>query len=61
VVAHAVTLETEALLVQLAHRHGGTLMRIDISHAAPLGRFRSWEAVRPVVQWSTAKTRGEVE
>jgi precorrin-6Y C5,15-methyltransferase (decarboxylating) len=30
-------------------------MRIEISHAAPLGRYRSWEAARPVVQWSVVK------
>jgi precorrin-6Y C5,15-methyltransferase (decarboxylating) len=54
-VVHSVTLETEALLAQLQQRHGGELMRIDISHAAPLGRYRSWEASRPVVQWSVVK------
>ena len=51
-VAHAVTLETEAVLSELQRRHGGELMRVEIAHAAPLGTFRSWEAVRPVVQWS---------
>jgi len=51
-VAHAVTLETEAVLVDLQRRHGGELMRVEIAHAAPLGAFRCWEAVRSVVQWS---------
>lgn len=55
VVAHSVTLETETLLTDLHRRHGGELMRVDIAHAAPLGRYRSWEAVRPVVQWSTVR------
>lgn len=54
-VAHAVTLETEALLGELHQRHGGELMRVDIAHAAPLGRYRSWETARPVVQWSTVR------
>jgi precorrin-6B C5,15-methyltransferase / cobalt-precorrin-6B C5,C15-methyltransferase len=54
-VAHSVTLETEAVLTDLQRKHGGDLMRIEISHAAPLGGFRSWEASRPVVQWSVAK------
>jgi precorrin-6B C5,15-methyltransferase / cobalt-precorrin-6B C5,C15-methyltransferase len=54
-VAHAVTLETEALLGELHQRHRGELMRVEISHAAPLGRYRSWEAARPVVQWSTVR------
>jgi precorrin-6B C5,15-methyltransferase / cobalt-precorrin-6B C5,C15-methyltransferase len=55
IVAHAVTLETEALLLNLQHAHGGDLMRIELAHAAPLGRYRSWEPVRPVVQWSAVK------
>ncbi|MBR0956413.1 precorrin-6y C5,15-methyltransferase (decarboxylating) subunit CbiE [Bradyrhizobium japonicum] len=54
-VAHSVTLETEALLSELHQRHGGELMRVEISHAAPLGRYRSWEAARPVVQWSVVR------
>ncbi|WP_234681103.1 precorrin-6y C5,15-methyltransferase (decarboxylating) subunit CbiE [Bradyrhizobium monzae] len=54
-VAHSVTLETEALLGELHQRHGGELMRVEIAHAAPLGRYRSWEASRPVVQWSAAR------
>jgi precorrin-6Y C5,15-methyltransferase (decarboxylating) len=54
-VAHAVTLETEALLSELHARHGGELMRVEIAHAGPLGRYRSWEASRPVVQWSAVK------
>jgi precorrin-6B C5,15-methyltransferase / cobalt-precorrin-6B C5,C15-methyltransferase len=54
-VAHAVTLETEMLLSGLQQQHGGELLRIEISHAAPLGRMRSWEASRPIVQWSVVK------
>jgi precorrin-6B C5,15-methyltransferase / cobalt-precorrin-6B C5,C15-methyltransferase len=54
-VAHSVTLETEALLGELHERHGGELMRVEIAHAAPLGRYRSWEAARPVVQWSAVR------
>jgi precorrin-6Y C5,15-methyltransferase (decarboxylating) len=54
-VAHAVTIETEALLSELHARHGGELMRIEIAHANSLGRFRAFEPVRPVVQWSIVK------
>ena len=50
-----VTLDTEALLSDLHHAHGGELMRIELAHAAPLGHYRSWQAVRPVVQWSAVK------
>ena len=51
-VANAVTLETEALLVSLSASHGGSLTKIDIATATPLGRMRGWTAARPVVQWS---------
>jgi precorrin-6Y C5,15-methyltransferase (decarboxylating) len=54
-VAHAVTLETEALLGELHLRHGGEMMRVEIAHAGPLGRYRSWEAARPVLQWSAVR------
>ncbi|MDD1519021.1 MULTISPECIES: precorrin-6y C5,15-methyltransferase (decarboxylating) subunit CbiE [Bradyrhizobium] len=54
-VAHAVTLETEALLGELHQRHGGELTRVEISQVAPLGRYRSWEPARPVVQWSAMR------
>ncbi|MCK1716658.1 precorrin-6y C5,15-methyltransferase (decarboxylating) subunit CbiE [Bradyrhizobium sp. 141] len=54
-VAHSVTLETEVLLGELHQRHGGELMRVELAHAAPLGRYRSWEAARPVVQWSAVR------
>jgi precorrin-6B C5,15-methyltransferase / cobalt-precorrin-6B C5,C15-methyltransferase len=58
IVAHAVTLETDAFLSELQQKRGGELMRIELSHAAPLGRYRSWQAVRPVVQWSAVKGDG---
>ncbi len=50
-VAHAVTLESEALLTSWATRLGGSLLRIDLSEAAPLGSKRGWKAAYPVVQW----------
>jgi precorrin-6Y C5,15-methyltransferase (decarboxylating) len=51
-VVNAVTLETEALLVQLQADHGGQVLRLELSSAEPLGRMRSWKAARPLVQWS---------
>ncbi|WP_027996072.1 bifunctional cobalt-precorrin-7 (C(5))-methyltransferase/cobalt-precorrin-6B (C(15))-methyltransferase [Simplicispira psychrophila] len=51
-VVNAVTLETEALLMSLHASHGGELLRIELAHAAPLGRMRGWVPARPVVQWS---------
>src|SRR5579872_3750193 len=58
-VAHAVTIETEALLADLHQRHGGELMRIEIAHAGELGRYRAFEPARPVVQWSAVKPSGD--
>ena len=55
VVANAVTLETEALLVGLHAIHGGSLTKIDIAAATPLGRMHGWSAARPVVQWSVMR------
>lgn len=52
-VVNAVTLETEAVLAALHATHGGELLRIELAHAAPLGRMRGWVPARPVVQWST--------
>jgi len=51
-VVHAVTLETESLLLEWYHRHGGELTRLSVDHAAPLGSFTGWTLARPVVQWS---------
>ncbi len=51
-VANAVTLESEALLMGLCAQHGGHLTRIDIAQTAPLGGFTAWAAARPIVQWS---------
>jgi precorrin-6Y C5,15-methyltransferase (decarboxylating) len=54
-VANAVTLESEALLGQAQAIHGGSLLRIDLAEAAPLGTRRGWKASYPVVQWSVLR------
>lgn len=51
-VVNGVTLETEAVLLQLHARHGGELLQVAIAQAQPLGRMRGWQPARPVVQWS---------
>jgi precorrin-6Y C5,15-methyltransferase (decarboxylating) len=50
-VAHAVTLESEALIADWSARLGGYLMRIELSEAGPLGARRGWVPARPIVQW----------
>jgi precorrin-6B C5,15-methyltransferase / cobalt-precorrin-6B C5,C15-methyltransferase len=54
-VANAVTLETEALLTAWSSQHGGSLLRIDLAEATPLGAKRGWRAAYPVVQWSVTR------
>jgi precorrin-6Y C5,15-methyltransferase (decarboxylating) len=54
-VANAVTLETEALLLAEQSKHGGELMRIELAQAGPLGSMRGWVPSRPLVQWSVVR------
>jgi precorrin-6Y C5,15-methyltransferase (decarboxylating) len=54
-VANAVTLEAEAVLVAARDRYGGGLTRIEVSRAAPLGGFTGWRPAMPVTIWSTTK------
>ncbi len=54
-VVNAVTIESEALLAACHAAKGGTLMRVEIAEAAPLGRMRGWLPSRPVVQWSVVR------
>ncbi len=51
-IANAVTLESEALLAQWHAVKGGSLLRIELAEAGPLGTRRGWQASYPVVQWS---------
>ena len=51
-VANAVTLESEALLSRWHARRGGSLMRIELAEAAPIGARRGWRSAYPLVQWS---------
>ncbi|WP_224545450.1 precorrin-6y C5,15-methyltransferase (decarboxylating) subunit CbiE [Mesorhizobium sp. CA16] len=54
-VANAVTLEMEALLLDQHNRRGGDLTRIALSRAAPVGSMQSWRPAMPVTQWSWVK------
>lgn len=55
VVANAVTLESEALLASWQARAGGSLIRIDMAEAEPLGTRRGWRCAYPLVQWSVTR------
>ena len=54
-VANAVTLETEALLIARFDTHGGDLTRLAISQASPVGGMTGWRPAMPVTQWSWTK------
>lgn len=51
-VANAVTLESEALLIAAQAQHGGTLTRLSVARSKPVGPFRGWQPMMPVTQWS---------
>lgn len=51
-VANAVALQTQALLLQLHAEWGGELLHIQLAHAQPLGRMHSWQGTRALVQWA---------
>jgi precorrin-6Y C5,15-methyltransferase (decarboxylating) len=54
-VVNAVTIETEAELISRFKALGGSLLRIEIAHADPLGSFHGWRPALPVTQWSVTK------
>ncbi|HSG95848.1 MAG TPA: precorrin-6y C5,15-methyltransferase (decarboxylating) subunit CbiE [Afifellaceae bacterium] len=60
-VADAVTLESEALLLAAHARHGGDLTRLAVDRAAPVGRFHGWRPAMPVTQWAWVKAVEKAE
>ena len=54
-VVHAVTLDTEMIMIECWQRHGGELSRLSVERLEPIGRYRGWRPARAVVQWSAVK------
>ncbi|WP_137933267.1 precorrin-6y C5,15-methyltransferase (decarboxylating) subunit CbiE [Mesorhizobium comanense] len=54
-VANAVTLEMESLLLAQHVKLGGDLTRIAISRVAPVGSMQAWRPAMPVTQWNWVK------
>ena len=54
-VANAVTLESEALLLALHKAHGGQLAKLSVARAEPVGGLTGWRPFMPVTQWSIVK------
>jgi precorrin-6Y C5,15-methyltransferase (decarboxylating) len=55
-VANAVTLEMEALLLARHAALGGELTRIAISRETAIGSMSGWRPAMPVTQWSWVKS-----
>ncbi|MEM7303002.1 MAG: precorrin-6y C5,15-methyltransferase (decarboxylating) subunit CbiE [Pseudomonadota bacterium] len=58
-VANMVTLESEQFALALQAKLGGTLNRISLDTASPVGAFRGWRPSMPVLQWSVRKISGD--
>jgi len=54
-VGHAVTLESEAVLLDVYAQYGGELQRISVETAEPVGPFKGWKPSMPVTQWAWTK------
>lgn len=54
-VANAVTLESEAVLSELFKEYGGSLVKLNVQRARPLGRLTTWQPMKPVTQLAMVK------
>ena len=54
-VVNVVTLEGELHLYDLHEKHGGNLVRMDVSHLTHVGRLRALKPRMAVTQWRTHK------
>ncbi len=57
-VANAVSLGSEAKLIELFQRHGGELTRLEIAKSGPAGRSGKvfvWRPAAPIIQWRVTK------
>lgn len=56
-IANAVSIQSEARLIEFFQRHGGELVRLDVSKAgkAGTGGVFVWRAAAPIVQWRARK------
>ena len=54
-VVHAVTVETEMIIIGCWQRLGGEVTRIAVEHLEQIGSYSGWKPSRAVVQWSVVK------
>ncbi len=55
-VANAVTLESEAVLLDAYQSLGGTLKKLSVHRASAVGGLTGWRPLMPVTQWSLTKS-----
>ena len=55
-VANAVTVDSEQMLLQWHSQRGGELTRLAIQRAEPIGTFLGWKAMVPITQWVVVKS-----
>jgi len=55
-VANAVTLESEAILLDAFQRLGGELVRLEMARADKVGDLHGWRASMPITHWRITKS-----
>ena len=58
-VANAVTLDSEQVLLDLHRAHGGTLTRLAVARAEPIGAYWGWRPLMPVTQWVVTRPHND--
>jgi precorrin-6B C5,15-methyltransferase / cobalt-precorrin-6B C5,C15-methyltransferase len=58
IVVNAVTIESELAQLAAYHEHGGSLTRLSVERAEPVGRLTAWRPAMPVLQWVASKPSG---
>lgn len=54
-VINAVTIETEAVLFDAWHQHGGSLIRIGVERLVEVGRMHGYRPAMTITQWAARK------
>jgi len=54
-VANAVTVESEMVLMSCWQEHGGAMSRISVSRMEAVGRLHGWKPLMPVTQWAISR------
>ena len=54
-IANAVSIDSEARLIEWFQRHGGELVRLQASKAHKIGTVFAWRSATPVTQWRVRK------